>query len=378
MSDISSLNQPEKGNEDKKTENPTIPSPSETTDIGVAPVSNESVTSTTTPSETPKEDKQTENPTPQDTNPSSDTPYVSTMEPTSSPVSEDKETENPTKDAETAPASGPATPTPNTSDEPSTESSKTTPSTTETSFLDLMLSKIEPIETQKVNFKMMIYSDPGVGKTDLLGQIPNHLIVDSEEGTESIMYSERRGSNVQRMPFKTFKGLEMVVEEFHKSPEQLSKFKNISIDTVSNLHKRGLAEVLRREHDKAPSINSAFLAETEHHTENNERIRQLVQNMVTLERNVFLTVHRRTLEPKNQDARTFPDFSEKLANTLAGMMDVVAYMYIANIEGEQHRVMKFQPSAGIVAKSRGRGKDLPDNMIDPTWEKINEVLKLEM
>lgn len=248
----------------------------------------------------------------------------------------------------------------------------------EPSFLDIFLTKIEPIEEQKANFKMIIYSDPGVGKTDLLGQIPNNLIIDSEQGTETIQYSERRATNVKRYPFKNFAGLEAIVEEFHKSPEQLAGYKNISVDTVSNLHKRGLAEVLRREHNKAPSLQSAYIAETEHHTENNEHMRQLIQSLVALDRNIFLTVHKRTIEPKGQDARTFPDFSEKLANTIAGMMDVVAYMYIANVEGKNTRVLKFHPSSGVVAKARGRGKDLPDNMLDPTWEKINDILKLEM
>ena len=349
MSNISDLNKPS-DDEGKQNENPTPPSTSpnesksEVSSDSATTTLNSGTSSKSTDAVTSTEGKQNPNPT------------------TSSPGTT---TTSPTGVASVSSSSGTTT---------------TTPSQQATSndFLDYMLGKFEPIEEQKTNFKMLIYSDPGVGKTDFLGQIPNHLIVDSEEGTESIMYSERRASNVQRLPFKTFEGLEKVIEEFHKNPEQLKHIKNLSIDTLSNLHKRGLAEVMKTAYDKAPSLNNKYLAETEHHTENNERIRQLVQAMVSLERNVFLTVHKRTIEPKNQTARTFPDFSEKLANTIAGMMDVVAFMYIANIDGENKRVLKFQPTDAIVAKARGRGKDLPDNMIDPTWDKINEYLKLDM
>lgn len=309
---------------------------------------------------------------------------ISSIEPDAPKPTEGQVPENPTS----APTQGATLNVPVTADASQPTPSKSTsrvvaePANTDSAstnnFLDLLLDKIEPMDQARPNFKMLIYSDPGVGKTDLLGQIPNNLIVDSENGFETILYSDRRADNVQRLPFKTFQGLEMAVEEFHKNPEPLRKFKNISIDTVSNLHKRALADVIKREHGKAPSLINEYVAETEHHTENNEHIRQLVQSLCDLDRNVFLTCHARNLEPKGKPSKTFPDFSEKLANTLSGMMDVVAYMYIADIEGEEHRVLKFHPSSRIVAKARGRGKNLPDNMVDPTWEKINDILKLDV
>lgn len=240
-------------------------------------------------------------------------------------------------------------------------------------FLELLLDKIEDITGQDF-LKMMLYSDPGAGKTSLLGQVPHNLIIDAETGTDSILEIKKKGllgEGTQRLPYKTFAGLEMTVEAFHKNPDQLKHFKTISIDSMSNLHKRGLQEVVYREWEKNPNRVNRYVAETEHHTENNEHIRQLVQSLIDLERNFIMTAHKRTIEPKGKPAKTFPDFSEKLANTLAGMVGIVGYMYIANIDDKDQRVIKFHPSPGTAAKCRF--SNFPVNLVDPTWAKISEL-----
>lgn len=247
------------------------------------------------------------------------------------------------------------------------------PSVSGHDVLEELLSKIEPITGQK-HLRMMLYSDPGAGKTTLLGQIPQNLIIDAEAGTDSILEIKKKGllgKDTMRLPYNTFSGLELTVEEFHKAPQQLDKFQTISIDSMSNLHKRGLAEVVKREWEKNPNQINRYVAETEHHTENNEHIRQLVQSLIDLERNFIMTSHKRTIEPKGKPARTFPDFSEKLANTLAGMVGIVGFMYIANIDDKDQRVIKFHPSPGTAAKCRF--SNFPVNLVDPTWPKIQEL-----
>lgn len=240
-------------------------------------------------------------------------------------------------------------------------------------ILDALLDRIEPITKGKTKLKMLIYSDPGAGKTTFAGQIPNSLIIDSEEGTQSILnHPELMAEGVARLPYKTFEGLELAVEEFHKAPAQLSRFSTISIDSLSNLHKRGLAEVTEREWKRNPTLNNRYVAETEHHTENNEHIRRLVQSLCDLDLNLVMTAHARTIEPKGLPSRTFPDFSEKLANTIAGMMDIVCYMYKAEVEGKEVRALKFHPGGNVSAKCRWA--NFPDNMVDPTWAKVRELL----
>lgn len=223
---------------------------------------------------------------------------------------------------------------------------------------------------------MMIYSEPGVGKTTLMGQIPNNLIIDTEKGRITLEENAKHSSDliapgVSVLPYKTFEGLELAIKKFHEEPEQLKNIETITIDTLNNLHKRGLEAVLEREWAKNPISVNRYVPETEHHTENNELVRRLVQSMVDLDRNIMFIAHSKTVEPKNKPSKTYPDFSERLANTISAMVDVVGYMYMAEIDGDVHRVIRFRPTDEISAKSRL--KQLPDNMIDPTWEKIWEA-----
>lgn len=247
-----------------------------------------------------------------------------------------------------------------------------TAANTSDALLDAILGNIKIIGEAKPPIKLMLYSLPGAGKTSLAGQIPNNLIIDTEHGRLTLDQNpDLVAENVKVFPFTSFDGIERTIKKFIEAPAALADIETITIDTLNNLHKRGLAAVTERAWAQNPVSNNKYVAETEHHTENNERVRQLVQDAVDTGRNIIIMAHSRTIEPKNQTARTFPDFSEKLANVIAGMVDVVGYMYMTEIDGENKRVIRFRPTESVTAKTRVKG--LPDNMIDPTWDKILEV-----
>ena len=238
--------------------------------------------------------------------------------------------------------------------------------------LEIMLQRIQPLKSNKPNTKLMIYGPPGGGKSTFLAGIPNNIIVDTENGTN--VPSRFIAENVARLPYKTFLGLEKQIQKFAEAPEALNAWTTISVDTVSALHKRGLAEVLLREHNKSPSMVNRYKAETDHHTENNEHIRQLIDALCQLPKNIVITAHARTVEPKQAPDKTYADFSDKLANTLAGMMDVYAYMEEREFEGATHRFMRFHSDGTIQAKARG---NWPDEIMDPTWADIQKILDEE-
>lgn len=241
-------------------------------------------------------------------------------------------------------------------------------------FLSALLDKITPVgDSKPAPLKMLIYSEPGCGKTTLEGQIPGNLIIDTEKGRITLDENKKHNpdlvaEDVNILPYKSMEGLVRTIKALHDAPPQLDHVKAFTIDTLNNLHKRALAEITEREHDKNPIDNNRFVPKTEDYTEVNEVIRRLCQLAVDLDRHVIFMAHSKTVEPKGKPAKTFPDFSEKLANTVAAMVDVVGYMYMTEIDGEVKRVIKFKPSSGVTAKSRLT--QLPDNMIDPTWEKI--------
>ena len=235
------------------------------------------------------------------------------------------------------------------------------------SDLDRVLARIAPVSKTKKRLKLMIYSEPGVGKTTFLGQIKNNLIWDCEGGLATLG-GTTLAEGVSTLPFTSFYQGEVLVKALHEDADGLKGIETFSVDTVSELHKKGLAEVLEHNYALNPN-NNRYKAETEHHTENNEHLRRLVASMRDLDRNIVLLAHSRTVEPKNEPTKTFPDFSEKLANTLAAMMDIVGYLYLAELDGEIHRVLMVRTNGNVAAKSRING-GMPDQIVDPTWDKI--------
>ncbi len=238
--------------------------------------------------------------------------------------------------------------------------------------LDAILNRIAPAtESRHRKLRGMIFSDPGEGKTTFIGGIPNNLILDTEEGINVLVET---APNVDVIPFKSFYQAQVIVDRLLQNVPQLAKYETFSMDTISFLHKKGLAEVTEREWAKAPSAVNQFVAETEHHTENNEHMRRLVANAIKLDRNLILTCHARTVQKKGEMEKVYPDFSEKLANAINGMLDFVGYLYTTEIDGEEHKVLKLrQGTSGIVCKTRIT--TMPENLIDPTWDKIWDLFE---
>ena len=239
--------------------------------------------------------------------------------------------------------------------------------------LNAILGNMQDTISAKKYLSMLLYSVPDAGKTGFLGTVPNNFIIDSENGLVSHREMRKMGllaNNVKMLPYRSFDGFANIVDKFSEDPEELKIFETFSIDTVSTLHKRGLEEVTDRVWKQNPRANNRYVAETEHHTENNEHIRRIIDQVGQMPKNVIFTAHARTVEPKSGPTKTFPDFSEKLANTISGMVDVVGYLYIKEDEGVLKRILRLKSDGSISAKNR---IGLPFEIEDPTWDKIYSV-----
>lgn len=261
---------------------------------------------------------------------------------------------------------------------PTTEQDSTAPTAEPEGdqILNAILNKIAPVKDQarRRKLKILIYSDPGGGKSVLAGQAPDNLFIDCEDGLLSLdNHPDLIPDSVYAYPYKSFRGFEAVVQKLNEAPPELAHIETVTIDTISELHKRGLAEVTEEAWKNSPMANNRYVAGTDQHTENNEHIRRLVSSLRDLDRNLILLSHARTVEPKGKPAKTYPDFSEKLANTLAGIVDIVGYMYLNEVDGVTHRVLRLQGTGNIVAKTRVGG--YPDELVDPTWSDLWDAFK---
>lgn len=265
----------------------------------------------------------------------------------------------------------------------STESVTSSPTTAVTSqpvaqtapvvdeILNSLLGNMHDIGV-KTNFKILIYGDPGTTKSSFIATAPNNLIVDLDEGLISAKTSPHGiAQNVKAFPWQGFNWLDALIAKLAERPPALDWVEVLSIDPFSETHKRGLDEVLQREYNKAPNTFNRFTAETEHHAENNNRMLAIVRALKDLDRNLIITAHARTVEPKGKPAKTYPDFSESLANKIEGMMDLVGYMTRKdNGEGQMVPVLRVHTEGTIHAKTR---LPLPVEILNPTYPQIKQV-----
>lgn len=234
-------------------------------------------------------------------------------------------------------------------------------------ILQSLMARITPVGTRTRRLKLMIYSEPGCGKSVLAASAPNNLIVDVEDGLASLSnHPDTVKDTVYELPYKSFFQVEELIKRLNDEVPELKHIETVTIDSMSELHKRGLAEVVEREHKKSPLLVNKFVAETEHHTENNEHIRRLVSSLRDLDRNIIITAHARTVQQKNGSIKVYPDFSEKLANTLAGIVDIVGYLEKREIAGKVTRVLRLHSNGLVTAKSRIGG--FPDEIQNPSWD----------
>lgn len=236
---------------------------------------------------------------------------------------------------------------------------------------EALLASVQDIMPGMSNFKILVYGDPGCTKSSFAAAAPRNLIVDFEEGLQSALHSPFGvGEGTQKIKFKSMRQIEAIVQRYQANDPAFAKWNLLTLDTISDLHKRGLQEITERKWANAPSMRNRYVPETEDYIEVNEMLTRLVRSLRDIEKDVIVLAHAKTVEPKNRPAKTYPDFSEGLANKLEAMMDVVAYVKMQPDEqGNQMPVFQVKTAEGIHAKTR---LDLPDMIANPTWVQFKE------
>ena len=235
-------------------------------------------------------------------------------------------------------------------------------------ILDAIMSRIGDITAQDEYLKILIYGDPGVGKTVFTATAPDWLMVNIEKGGKVLKnHRELIGENCQGLEYKSIYQLEQLLKYLKADAEPLRKFKTVVIDSFSELQKRDLDEIVAIEAAKDASRNK-FLPIGPDYNINTEHMRVIASNLRDLDRHVIVTCH--VKEEKDGDTGAIlrrPNLTPKLAGTLAGIFDLVGY-YARSVgpDGAEVRTLQVQPTARVVAKTRIGG--LPAVLENPTFQ----------
>lgn len=204
----------------------------------------------------------------------------------------------------------------------------------------------------KINrgISILIYSDPGVGKTTLAATLPvdETLIINTEAGLGPLLGTSHLVSNFNA------ENIDKLMEMYEYLRTQKHPFKYVVVDNISELeqwiilaltHGRGKQYTELREYGDA-----AF------------KIRELMhlfRDLVYKGMSVVLNAWEMPLEIRNVQGevitKTFPKLNKRVSPELCGIVDVVGHLECH--EKTQQRWIRLGPSNQYITKSQFKGLD---------------------
>lgn len=226
--------------------------------------------------------------------------------------------------------------------------------------LDRIMGEITPAGTDTDKIKVLLYSEPGVGKTTLAAGAPDPLFIDVDRGTRSIARMEPKPAVLK---YRSIEQVEAIVRYAKEGNERFDQYGTFVLDTITMLQARLLDSQLRTKGEGMPVYKAGW----DEYGENTQRLHMLLLQFMDIDKNLICCAH---CKSEKNDATGFtvvrPYLTPGLARTINGIFDVVAYMRI-NAKGE--RIMEMAPSKTVVAKSR---LNLPKETTKPTWASFTE------
>lgn len=227
----------------------------------------------------------------------------------------------------------------------------TTPSTTKP--LTSVVSKAQPVQEASKYTNIVVYGEPGVGKTIFSSKAPRPLLLDIECGSRSLLNHPELVS-VPVITTTEISDVENLIWELRKS--NVEDYSTVIIDNLTELQKRMLDDQLRKAH-KLDSKRDPYLPYQQDYLINSERMRRIIMAYRDLPCNTVFVCHEIEDKDSNGVLLKRPALTPKLVSTLLGMVDVVAHLSVGNEvakgkSDELTRYMQVHPTTRIMAKTR--------------------------
>lgn len=219
---------------------------------------------------------------------------------------------------------------------------------------------------------MMVYGDPGVGKTVFAGSASSVealspvLYIDVEGGTLSL---RERYPNVDVVRITNF---DQLGELFGELRSGRTPYKTVVLDSITEIQKFGMYAVMKRAIEK-DGDRDPDLPGIGEWGKNTEQMRRLIRAFRDLPMNTIFIALAATDVDKRSNKLFKPSLSAKLSNEVAGFLDIVVFMYKKGDDnGDQHRLLLTLGTDTHIAKDRT--DRLPPTLEEPDMKTVYDIL----
>jgi len=226
--------------------------------------------------------------------------------------------------------------------------------------------------------KMLLYGDPGVGKTTLAASAmdcdatKDVLIINVEGGLLSVVdYAP------DVVDLESWAHLDDLFWFLAKGDHN---YKTVVIDSLSELQLVNVDSVItnamKKPGNKRENADEVWLDD---YGKSNSQVRNAVRKFRDLPMHVIFTCLAARSQDADKNEQVHPALPPKMRGMVMGYMDVVGFMYTKNVKNEDgtertDRVLLTQPYGKWVAKDRSLGGRLGITMDNPTISMmINQI-----
>lgn len=224
--------------------------------------------------------------------------------------------------------------------------------------------------------RFMLYGDPGVGKTPMIGTGDRTLILDADNGTVSAGLA---GSNADRWRIQDWDDMEEAKEYLRH--EGYKDYAWAWLDSTTLFQDRGLDHIMQvlvagKAHRKV------YAPDKGEYGQNMNRLMIWVREFVELPMHVGMTAHVMRTEVEEITAEGESEYhtlymphvqGKQMPSKVCGEMNVVGYMYAKEVEGEVKKYIRFRGDEYHYGKDRF---NMTKNgvMVSPSIPKIEAAI----
>lgn len=227
---------------------------------------------------------------------------------------------------------------------------------------------VQPVADTMSFINLLVYGDPGVGKTVLAGsaaeveEMAPVVFLDIEGGTFSL---RDRFPDASVVRVGSWSDMQKVYDELYRMKHG---FKTVVLDSLTEIQKFSMYNimqgVIKENPDRDPDIPAM-----RDWGKNIEQIRRLVRGFRDLPMHtVFTALVKADKDGKTGVTKLQPYLSGKLSGEIAGFLDIVGYMYRKVLDGHVQRLLLTSATEQQVAKDRS--DKLPQVMTNPDMRTI--------